>query len=370
MHRRIGFVDFSTNPGGIGKDMTNLMNAMADAGGSVDMLIHEAAAPGLPFLSKSINVIKFGDGGRFARVRTLARYMRDTKPAAILSTKERESQALVIARRMTGSSARAVIRVGTTHSELLRFRHWWQRIPTRYAIRATYRAADTIICISQGVADDTRQFAGVPAHKIRLLPNTSIAPDIEDQAAKPVAHPWLQATDSPIVLAVGRLVKVKDYPTLMRAFEILRRTRLCRLVILGEGKERTMLQRLVRELHIEADVSMPGYVGNPYAFMKRAALLVHSSRVEGFGNVIAEALAVGTPVVSTDCRHGPREILDNGRFGPLVAVGDVEGLAEAMRQTLDQPHPPEFLRQAADPYRVERIVHRYLDTLLDRERSS
>lgn len=364
MHRRIGFVDFSTNPGGIGKVMTNLMNAMADAGAAVDMLIHEAAVPDLPSLNKSINVIEFGDGGRFARVCALGRYMRDAKPAAILSTKERESQALVIARQITGSATRTVIRVATTHSELLRYRHWWQRMPTHYAIKATYRAADTIICISRGVADDTRQFAGVPAHKIHLLPCTSIPPDIEDQAAKPVAHPWLQATDTPIILAVGRLVKVKDYATLLRAFEILRRKRTCRLVILGEGKERTMLQRLARELDIEADVSMPGHVDNPYACMRRAALFVHTSRVEGFGNVIAEALAVGTPVVSTDCRHGPREILDNGRFGPLVVVGDVDGLAEAMRQTLDQPHPAELLRQAADPYRVDRIVHHYLDILL------
>lgn len=366
---RIGFIGFHTSPGGIGKDMTNLMNAMVDAGANVDMLISEAAGPDLPFLRKSINVIEFGDGGRLARVRALTRYMRDAKPAAIMGNKERDNQALVIARRLTGSTTRVVIRVGTTNSELLRYRHWWQRVPKRCAIKTTYRAADTLICVSRGVAHDTRQLTGVSTQKTHFLPNTSIPPDIAGRAAEPIDHPWLQSTDTPFILAVGRLAKPKDYPTLLRAFETLRRQRACRLVILGEGKERTALQRLARQLRIEADVTLPGYVDNPYAVMRRAALFVLSSRWEGFGNVIVEALAVGTPVVSTDCRHGPREILDSGRFGPLVAVGDAEGLAEAMRQTLDQPHPSEFLRRAADPYRVDRLAHHYLDILVPEERS-
>jgi glycosyltransferase involved in cell wall biosynthesis len=163
-----------------------------------------------------------------------------------------------------------------------------------------------------------------------------------------------------VVLAVGRLTRVKDYPTLLRAFAILRARRPCRLLILGEGRQRPRLERLVGRLGLGEDVRMPGFVANPYAYMARARLLVVSSLREGGPQVLIEALALGTPAVSTDCPSGPREILDGGRYGALVPRRDPAALADAMGATLDAPAPAGLLSEAAARYRVDSSCRAHL----------
>ena len=155
----------------------------------------------------------------------------------------------------------------------------------------------------------------------------------------------------------------KDFATLIRAFALLRKSRECRLVILGRGRLRDDLLRLAGELGVAEDVDLPGFVSAPYSFMAHAALLAFTSLWEGLGFVIIEALAVGTPVVATDCPSGPREILQDGRFGKLVATGSPPELAVAMAETLDAPPPRDFLRDAAMPYEIERSASAYLRAL-------
>jgi glycosyltransferase involved in cell wall biosynthesis len=167
-------------------------------------------------------------------------------------------------------------------------------------------------------------------------------------------------------MGVGRLTRQKDFPTLIRAFAAVRKVRDCRLVILGEGKDRPALEALAKEMGVGGDVDLPGFVENPYAHMSRASLFVLSSAWEGSPNVLTEALALGLPAVATDCPSGPREILEDGRYGPLVPVGDADALAGAILKTLT--HPPESaeLKRAAGPYTVEESSRRYLEALLGR----
>jgi glycosyltransferase involved in cell wall biosynthesis len=167
----------------------------------------------------------------------------------------------------------------------------------------------------------------------------------------------------PVILGVGELCARKDFGTLIRAFALVRRERPARLVILGKGRQREKLEALARELGVGADVSLPGFVNNPYPYMKRASLFVLSSAYEGFGNVLVEALATGTPVVATDCPSGPREILEDGRYGPLVPVGDVRRLASSILDTLAHPPEPPLLVQAAERFRVESSAVQYLTAL-------
>jgi glycosyltransferase involved in cell wall biosynthesis len=172
----------------------------------------------------------------------------------------------------------------------------------------------------------------------------------------------------PVILAVGRLTKAKDYPTLFRAFSLVRQVRPAKLLVLGEGEERSNLERLAIELGIQNDVSMSGFVDNPFAFMAKASVFVLSSAWEGFGNVLVEALACGCPVVATDCPSGPREILDNGRYGRLVPVGDHEALAKAILETLDNPDFPadrQTRLQRAMEFSVDVAIDRYMKVLLD-----
>jgi glycosyltransferase involved in cell wall biosynthesis len=166
-----------------------------------------------------------------------------------------------------------------------------------------------------------------------------------------------------VILGVGRLEKQKDFPTLIHAFAKVRQQHPARLMILGEGSEHSHLDSLVQELGLVEDVVFGGFVANPYAYMAQAAVLVLSSAWEGFGNVLVEAMAAGTPVVSTDCESGPAEILANGQYGKLVAVGDIEGMAKAIAQTLDKAPDSKLLQERADEFSLEKALTQYQQLL-------
>jgi glycosyltransferase involved in cell wall biosynthesis len=223
-----------------------------------------------------------------------------------------------------------------------------------------FRYADAAICISKGVAEDFIKTTGMPPQKTHVVYNPIVYPGLEQEARQSISHPWFATGNKPVILAVGRLVVAKDYPTLLNAFSLLNRKRQANLLILGEGRERLRLEALVRQLGLTENVQMPGFVKNPYAYMARARLLVLSSRWEGFGNVLVETLACGTPVVSTDCKGGPGEILEGGRFGRLVPVGDAQALAAAMLETLQTPPDRAMLRQRAQDFTLEKSVKEYL----------
>jgi glycosyltransferase involved in cell wall biosynthesis len=176
-------------------------------------------------------------------------------------------------------------------------------------------------------------------------------------------HPWFAPGEPPVILAAGRLTAQKDYPTLMRAFASLRKNRPAHLVILGEGEEHPRLQALAMELGIRADVDLPGFLDHPFPLMAHCQVLVLSSAWEGFGNVLVEALACGTQVVSTDCPSGPAEILEDGKYGRLVPVGDAVALAKAIEATLDRPYPVAMLRQRAQAFSSKDAVGQYLEAL-------
>jgi len=165
-------------------------------------------------------------------------------------------------------------------------------------------------------------------------------------------------------MGMGRLTRQKDFPTLIRAFAVVRSQSSCRLMILGEGQDRSKLKRLTEVLGIQDDVDFPGFVANPYRFLSRAKLFVLSSVWEGSPNALSEAMALGVPVVATDCPSGPREILQGGLYGPLVPMGDVDALAEAMRATLANPPDKVFLKLAVTDYTAEISSRRYLEVLL------
>jgi glycosyltransferase involved in cell wall biosynthesis len=187
--------------------------------------------------------------------------------------------------------------------------------------------------------------------------------EVEQLARQPVDHPWLTKPGAPVIVGAGRLTRQKDFPTLIRAFARARAQRPCRLIILGNGELEAQLIALAKELKVEHDLSLPGFVANPYAYMARAQLFVLSSLWEGSPNVLTEALALGVPVVSTDCPSGPREILAGGEYGTLVPMEDDAALAQAMLATLDRPLARERLLQAALPYKVDASVNGYLEAL-------
>jgi glycosyltransferase involved in cell wall biosynthesis len=212
--------------------------------------------------------------------------------------------------------------------------------------------------VSQGVAKNLVDM-GLPSEKIEVIYNPIVTPELSEKLQESLNHPWFLPGQPPVILGVGRLQKQKDFPTLIHAFAKVRQQQPLRLMILGEGSERSNLESLVQELGIAKDVVFPGFVANPYAYMAQAAVLVLSSAWEGFGNVLVEALAAGTPIVSTDCESGPAEILANGQYGKLVPVGNAEDMAKAIAAILEDTPDGEVLKQRANEFSLEKALTKY-----------
>lgn len=290
----------------------------------------------------------------------LCDYLRAERPVGLLSAKPMTSLLALRARHLATVPTR-VVAVEQTHlGERVRgaAAPYWREVPA--LARAFYPEADVLVAASQGVADDLKQRLGPRGSRVEVLPNPVLPPDAGDL---PVPHPWL-AGPLPVVLGIGSLNPQKDFATLLRAFARLRACRPARLVILGEGPLRGDLERQIRQLDIAGDCLLPGFVREPARWLRHANLFCLSSRYEGFGMVVAEALACGCPVVSTDCPSGPGEILAHGRYGQLVPINDPERLAQAMQAALEQPRDRERLRHRAAAYAPARIADRYLELLL------
>ena len=288
------------------------------------------------------------------------RYLRTQCPDLLYSIQAHTSLIAVWAVRLARVHMPLVISIHNMLSTSLAAKQTLRNRLINFLSRLSYHYADAAICVSQGVADDFIKTTGMPPEKTLVVYNPVVSPGLEQAAREPISHPWFSHGDQPVILAVGRLVVQKDYPTLLRAFSIVNNKRPVRLLILGDGQERARLEVLIKELGISADVQMPGFVLNPYAYMARARLLVLSSRWEGLPTVIVEALACGTPVVSTDCKSGPSEILADGRFGRLVPVGDAEALAAVILETLLITPDRALLRERAQDFTLEKSVKEYL----------
>jgi glycosyltransferase involved in cell wall biosynthesis len=242
-------------------------------------------------------------------------------------------------------------------------------------MRRTYARADAIVAISKGVADDLIIGVGVPSERVVVIYNPAITPEISAKSRQPANHAWFteRSDGAAIILGVGRPGVQKDFPTLLRAFAKVRSQRPSRLVIIGESlskakqEERVAeMKMLAQELGVAEDFSLIGFQDNPYAFMARAQCFALSSRYEGFGNVVLEALACGCPVVSTDCPSGPAEILNHGEFGALVPVGDSDALAAAILATLEAPPDREMLINRAKMFSYETSINNYEAVLTGR----
>jgi len=231
---------------------------------------------------------------------------------------------------------------------------------TPFLLSLLKRHASGFIAVSEDTARDAIAVLKIPQEKMEVIYNPVDVRELHRLAgSEEKTHKWLQGGDPPLVLAVGRLDAVKDFPMLVRAFAEVHRSRDARLIILGEGPERTRILKEAERCGVSEWVDLPGYVDNPFVFMKAADVVVVSSVSEGLSNVMIEALALGTPVVSTDC-GGPREILQNGVFGEIVPVGDSEAMAAAIERVLENPPSAALLEARAKDFDLQKIGGQYL----------
>ncbi|MCC5859285.1 MAG: glycosyltransferase [Ectothiorhodospiraceae bacterium] len=349
--------------GGTYRRLMNQIHVWTDHGWSVELVTFRDGEMFYPDeMPPSVRFTHLGTRSKFTTTFALWRYLRRRRPRVILSVNHISNVILAQVSRFPDTGTRRFLSVPNTFGESEKLAAEPRRREQKFReIQRLYPRCQGVIAVSDGVREDLLNTVGLRGVTVQRIYSGSVARRTLERADEPVDHPWLVDKTCPVILSAGRLVPQKDYPTLLRAFARLRERRNARLIIVGKGREQPRLEQLARELGIEADLDLPGFVANPYAWMARADVFALSSRWEGLVNVVMEALGLGLPVVSTDCPSGPREILAGGRYGVLVPMRDPEALADGLEQVLRGEGPQFDHEEAVRPFRAETAAQAYLD---------
>ncbi|MGO0062399.1 glycosyltransferase [Brevibacillus fluminis] len=350
--------------GGAERMMLNLAEGFIAQGIQVDFIVAKREGAYKDQYEGKIRFIDLNASRVLWAIPKLMAYLKKKRPSVFLTTLDHANVAALLAKRLSRVPTSIVIREANTLSSVTGHTGSMKEKLLPFLIKRLYKHADGIISVSAGVAQDLASHAGIPLEKIHVIYNPVVNADLLEKAEEHNDHPWLREGEPPVLLAAGRLTKQKDFPTLVKAFAMLRAEAQARLIILGEGEERQTLEKLCVELGVREDVDLPGFVQNPFSYMSRASAFVLSSTWEGLPGALIQAMACGCTVVSTDCPSGPDEILNGGTFGILVPPGDAGSLAAGMAEALRNPFPSSLLKERAAAFSAGTITEQYADLLV------
>lgn len=358
----ISFFLGSFGGGGIERVTAHLAHGFVKLGGRVDLVLNRSESPHLWRMPAETRIIDLKQPRLSLSLPGLIGYLQREQPTVMLAADHYLNELALLAGRFAGVSTRVFV---AEHNQLSQTTRNAGKLKGRLApllARLLYPWADGIVAVSHGVAKDLAYTANLPPESISTIYNPVITSELFTNAQESIEHPWFQSQNVPVLLGVGKLEAQKDFPNLIRAFARVRQLRPVRLVILGWGPDRPQLEALIQELGLQEDVDLPGYVQNPYAYMARSSVFVLSSAWEGLPTVLIEALALGTPVVSTNCESGPDEILAGGKYGHLTPVGDSDALADAILEVLAGKHKSIELSWL-EQFGLEMATQKYLSVL-------
>jgi exopolysaccharide biosynthesis WecB/TagA/CpsF family protein len=343
--------------GGAERMRLALFRALSVQGLSISAIVHARRGPLLDEIPEQIETIALGGSRTLSDIRPLAHFLREEKFDIVVSSLDHNNIALLIAKFLTRSRTRIIITQHNALSAEVRKGLKYRLVPFLY--RLLWRQADGVVAVSDGVAGDLSRSAGICRKSIDVIYNPVVGDDFAERMKLPAPHVWLANPSCCTFVFAGRLTAQKDPQTLLRAFASVLQHRQARLIVLGEGELAAGLADLAASLEVSDAIHFAGFQLNPLPWIKHASALVLSSRYEGLGNVLIEALACGTPVIATDCPWGPAEILQGGGLGRLVPVGDIPALAEAMCNYADHPARACDRQARATDFSVEACVARH-----------
>jgi glycosyltransferase involved in cell wall biosynthesis len=331
---------------------------LVELGLSVDLITVRFEGPLQHLIPSGVSVIDLKSRRATLALPKLVSYLREAKPAALFSTIINANVVAALARALSGTRIPTVVR--ESNAPISSPKNSVSRWITYKVAPFLYHLTSGVIAVSQGVADELMTMAPRLRERVRVIPTPVISEDILAQGEVPVDHPWFAQRDKPIILSAARLERHKGFLTLLRAFSDLRATHDARLAILGQGSMREQIEAEIVRLGLQEHAALLGFAHNPFAYMSKADVFVLASEFEGLPNVLVQAMAFGTPVVATDCKSGPAEILCGGRYGTLVPVGDVQALARGLGDALAQPRHLEAMAYAKSVYGARNAAHEYL----------
>ncbi len=358
---RIAFLIQDLRNGGAERVTVSLANGMVDRGLDVDLvLINERGEESyFASLDKRVRVWPLSQSRTLTSLVGFRDYFDKVRPDVAISALSHVNVAALLGRKLARHKPRLIVVEHNQMSRNIERKRGFVRMAYA-AVPRVYRLADLIGVVSEGVKEDFVRLTGLPGERIEVFYNPVVTPSLVEQSRETPTHPWFGKDQPPLILGVGRLTEQKNFPLLIRSFAELRKTRPARLMILGEGELRDDLQQLANETGYGDDITLPGFVDNPFACMSHAAAFALSSDWEGLPTVLIEAMACGASVLSTDCPSGPSEILQGGRLGPLTPPGDVAAFTASLASALDRKRPVKDLMTRAEDFSLEAAIDHYL----------
>lgn len=346
--------------GGAERSVVRLVNGMVERGIPVHLVLINRTGSYLDELDKRVAIHELPQKRTLSSILGFRAYLNEHRPQVVFSTMTHVNIAAIVARMISKHRPRLVTVEHNQITSNLKLKSG--AVKLGYAlVPYLYPLADAVGAVSEGVRRDIGAFARLPLDKIHVLPNPVVSPELMSLADDPADHDWFTGKNVPVILAVGRLTSQKNFPMLIEAFALLRRRMNARLVILGEGELKPELEALIEKKGLQGDVDLPGFALNPFAYMAKADVFALSSDWEGLPTVLIEAMACGVPVVATNCKSGPDEILEGGRYGHLVPVGDAVAFADALETALVTTKDSQAAVARANHFNLDNAVNRYIE---------
>ncbi len=365
--KKIALLIPSLKGAGAEKIVFNLANFFSQKGYDVDLIVLREIGQYLDNVSSKVRIINLNSNRALLGLIPLIRYLKKNNPYTLISSLSHLNIISIIAKLIIYRSNTKVIVV--EHNDLrdnIKKKFNFKKKIVKLLMSFTYKKAHKVIAVSNGVFEYILSFINLDKSKIKVIYNPIFDQSIITKMREQVDEQWLKDENIPLILGVGRLTEQKNFKLLIRAFAKVRQKIDARLIIIGEGHLKNDLISLAKSLNLQGHFSLPGFEKNPYKFMANSSLVVLSSNYEGFGNVLVEAMACGTQVISTDCNSGPSEILENGLWGKLVTVNNVSELANAIIDSLEKKKYLNVLKRAKD-FSIDLKGKEYIDVIFQNE---
>jgi glycosyltransferase involved in cell wall biosynthesis len=355
----VAFILPSLRGGGAQRVILTIANGLAETGRPVDIVLFEKTGEYVRSVSPRVRVVDLGTRRATRSFFSLRRYTRREAPSVMISSMPHVNILTILVEMLGSRGAHTIAVEHNTLSQAIRHTRGYTLPILALLMRLLYRRASRIIAVSHGVKDDLANILKLDSSRVTVVYNPVITDTLFLQSRESIDHPFFDSQIAPVIVAAGRLTPAKGFSVLLEAFSLVIRNIPCRLIILGQGPDRDALEKQIQALGLQDFVSLPGFVQNPYAYFKKSQVFVLSSFWEGLPTVLIEALACGVSVVSTDCPSGPNEILENGRFGALVPVGDTTALASAIQNAIKSEKLPTIPKSFGEQFTEQSCVHEY-----------
>lgn len=356
---KIGFFYRRLDQGGIQRVILNSAQFFSANGHDVSIILLKQEGEYLDIIDKNIKIIPFESTRKINLFSSFQKILKKEDFDIIFTASPPLNVFTILCKYLIRSKTKIVISEHNNTVALFTSRRLSMTRLSFFSIPLFYRFADCIVSVSKGISNNLASLALIPKNKINTIYNPAYTHQLISQMDENVTHPWLQDKKEPVIITVGRLSKAKNQRLLIRAFAKVLKHRKAKLIVVGEGELRGQLQLEIEKQGLEESVSLAGFQMNPVSWIAKSDIFVLSSDFEGFGVVLVEALATGITVVTTDCKYGPAEIVNNGEFGYLAAVGDEDDLCDKMLKALNTPLPKEHQVGRAKEFHVDSIMQQY-----------